>query len=165
MIYLRLVPTFEKNLLKLSQHGKGKEKKRSKLGNWLLTKICSTKEENFIVNLYLPVYLFLSVIFIGIFGVRIWSDLLVVFIHSLLYALICFLLIKKSLPFSESFDDQQKDASKTFLLLILLPVLVGLHYICTLVPYGVYGYLVMMAVLVKVIWRKVLNVSWDYVQR
>jgi hypothetical protein len=264
IIYLRLVPTFEKNLLKLSQYGKGKEKKRSKLGNWMLTKICSTKEERaffhfsslmmknerdfklkvypslgfsfvlpfillinqfsiysyshiaeskqylniyfslliiptivmmlkfsgkykgawifkvapiqdlfpifsgaikaFIVKLYLPVYLFLSVIFIGIFGVRIWPDLLVVFIHSLLYALICFLLIKKSLPFSESFDDQQKEASKVFLLLIILPVLVGLHFVCTLVPYGVYAYFVILTVLVKVLWRMTFNITWDKVQ-
>jgi ABC-2 type transport system permease protein len=264
VIYLRLVPTFEKNLLKLSQHGKGKEKKRSKFGTWMLTKICSTKEERaffhfsslmmknerdfklkvypslgfsfvlpfillinqfsiysysqiaeskqylniyfglliiptvmmmlkfsgkykgawifkaapikdlypifsgamkaFIIKLFLPVYLFLSVVFIGIFGLRIWPDLLVVFIHSLLYGLICFLLIKKSMPFSESFDGQQKDASKVFLLLIILPVLVGMHFVCTLVPYGVYGYLAMMAVLVKFLWRKVFNVSWDKVE-
>jgi ABC-2 type transport system permease protein len=264
MTYLRLVPTFEKNLQKLSQHAIGKVKKRSSIREWFLTLICSTKEEKaifrfaslmmknerdfklkvypslgfsfvlpfifimnnlsyqslrdigsgksyltiyfslliiptvvmllkfsgkykgawifkvspikdlypifsgtmkaFLFKLYLPVFLFISLAFFGIFGVRIWSDLLIVFFSSCLYCVICFLIVKKALPFSESFDGQQKDSWLIFLLLIIIPALAGLHFASTLIPFGVYGYLLLLTVSVKIIWRYAFNVSWEKLQ-
>jgi ABC-2 type transport system permease protein len=264
-IYLRLVPTFEKNLQKLSVHGSGKVTKRSKMKEWWLNRICSTKEEKaffrfaslmmknerdfklkvypslgfslvvpflllinqfsshsfedvsggksylniyfslliipsvvlmlkfsgkykgawiykaapikellpvfsgtmkaFIVKLYLPLFLLLSAIFVGIFGARILPDLMIVFLNASTFAMLCFVLLKKTLPFSESFEGmQQNDGWKTFLLFLFLPVFAGLHFTSTLIPYGVYGYLILMVVVLMIFWKIVFRVSWEKVQ-
>ncbi|MEH7225555.1 hypothetical protein V7112_17235 [Bacillus sp. JJ1566] len=44
-LYARLTPTFERNLQKLSQHNKGRKKKRLKIGDSFRRFICPTKEE------------------------------------------------------------------------------------------------------------------------
>jgi ABC-2 type transport system permease protein len=264
LIYLRLLPTFEKNLQKLARYGKGKARQRPYWQDWLLAQICSTKEEMasfrfanlmmknerdfklkvypslgfafvlpfillansfsfrtlaevaasksylniyfsslliptvvmflkysgkykgawvfkaapikdlypifsgtmkaFIVKLYLPIYIALSIIFIGIFGIRIWVDLLVVFFQACLYAVICFLLTRRSLPFSESFDEQHSETSKSILLLLILPVFVGLHYLSTLISYGVYAYLLLLVVVIYFVWRSAFKVTWAKIQ-
>ncbi len=263
--YLRSVPTFERNLVKLATHGKGKVKRRTKLGEWLLNRICPTKEERaffrfaslmmknerdfklkvypslgfsliipfimimnnitsdsfetissgksylniyfslliiptvvmmlkfsgtykgawiykaaptkdlkpifsgtmkaFIVKLFFPLYLLLSLIFIGIFGVKIIPDLLVAFVNACLYAVLCFLLMKKSLPFSESFEGMQQGESwKIFLLFFLLPAFAGIHFVSTLVSWGLLVYLLLMVAVVFFVWKFAFKISWEKVQ-
>ncbi|MHC0038226.1 hypothetical protein [Pseudoneobacillus sp. C159] len=264
VVYLRLLPTFEKNLQKLAQYGKGKAKKRSSWREWLLARICSSKAEMasfrfaslmmknerdfklkvypslgfalvlpfillansfsfrtfaevaasksylniyfsslliptvvmflkysgkykgawvykaapikglypmfsgtmkaFLLKLYLPIYLVLSFIFIGIFGMRIWGDLLVVYLQAILYAVICFLLTRRALPFSESFDEQHSESTKAILLLLILPIFVGLHYVCTLIPYGVHGYILLLVIVIPTVWRNAFKVTWAKIQ-
>ncbi|WP_041580775.1 hypothetical protein [Bacillus sp. 1NLA3E] len=261
-IYLRLIPSFERNLVKLATHGKGKVEKRKRLGEWLLNRLCTTKEERtffrfaslmmkherdfklkvypslgfslilplimimnnigtdsfenmssgksylniyfsliiiptvvmmlkfsgtykgawiykvapikdlkpifsgtmkaFIMKLFLPLYLFLSLIFIGIFGVRIMPDLVVAFFNACFYVVICFLFFKKSLPFSESFEGMQQSGTwKTFLLILFLPAFVGLHFVSTLVSWGLLVYLLLMGVTVFSVWKIAFKISWE----
>src|SRR5699024_7044579 len=59
----------------------------------------------FFVKLYVPVFFLLSVIFLGIFSVRILPDLLIVLVSVLLCTVIAYrMLAKNTYPFSEPFE-------------------------------------------------------------
>ncbi|WP_243291793.1 hypothetical protein [Bacillus sp. FJAT-47783] len=117
----------------------------------------------FIFKLYLPVYLFLSVLFIVLFGVKILPDLVVVFFNACTYAVICFMILKKSIPFSESFDqyNQNSNGSIVFGLMLLVALFAGIHYFSTLYSYGIYLYLVITIIFLATIWKLAFNITWE----
>ncbi|MGG0716953.1 hypothetical protein ABE096_05035 [Robertmurraya massiliosenegalensis] len=107
----------------------------------------------FIVNLYLPVFLSVSMIFIFIFGLRIIPDLIIVLLSSLLFAYFCMKILLKSLPFSESFDDAQKEMGlKVLPFMLLIGLLCGIHYISLLIPWGAWLYTVILIFVQVLIW-------------
>lgn len=116
----------------------------------------------FIVNLFLPVYLVLSVIFIAIFGGKVVPDLLVVFVSSILFTVIFSVFLKDSLPFSESFADAQQSGGIKILLATLgIAVFVGIHFAATLVPFGVWGYLILLLLITYFAWKLVYKTMWN----
>ncbi|RFB15324.1 hypothetical protein DZB84_13045 [Bacillus sp. HNG] len=267
-IYAKLTPSFERNLQKLSQHNKGRIKKRLKLGESFRKFICPTKEERvfyqfsslmlknerefklrvypslgfsivipfiflftfmddfslqsfnliregksylniyfsllmmptviitlkysgthkgawvykltplknlkpifsgtmkaFIVNLYMPIYFILCIVFIPIYGVRIIPDLILVFVSAMIYAVICFSILEKSLPFSRSFETYSSgNGAIIFMLMLVAGLFAGLHIISMLFPYGLYIYLALAVLTLLLLWRKVFNVSWEKVE-
>ncbi|MEH6995934.1 hypothetical protein V7075_25075 [Neobacillus drentensis] len=120
----------------------------------------------FIFNLYLPVYMFLSVIFLALFGLRILPDLVVVFLNACTYAVICFMILKKSIPFSESFDqyNQNSNGAIIFGLMLFVALFAGLHFVTTLFSYGIYLYLVFAILCLGTIWKLAFNITWDKIQ-
>ncbi|WP_368659402.1 hypothetical protein AB3Z07_12590 [Metabacillus halosaccharovorans] len=118
----------------------------------------------FIFKLYLPVYLLLCVLFLTLFGVKVLPDLIVVFINSCLYAVICFMILKKSLPFSESFEHvNQNNGALVFGLMLIAGLFAGLHFISTLFSYGIYVYLVISIVTLWMLWKRGFDITWDRV--
>ncbi|WP_071394134.1 hypothetical protein [Bacillus tuaregi] len=120
----------------------------------------------FIFNLYLPIYLLLSMIFIVLFGIRVLPDLFVVFINACSYAVICFMILKKSLPFSESFDqyNQNNNGAIVFGLMLFVGAFALLHFLSTLIPFGVYLYGVIAIVCLGILWKLAFNVTWEQIQ-
>lgn len=107
----------------------------------------------FIVNLYLPVFLSVSLIFIFIFGFRIIPDLMIVLLSSLLFAYICMKTLLKSLPFSESFDDSQKEMGlKVLPFMFVIALFFGIHYLALLIPWGAWLYTVLLVIVQIIIW-------------
>lgn len=121
--------------------------------------------KSFIFNLYLPVYLLLSIIFIALFGLRVLPDLVVVFINACTYAVICYMLLKKSIPFSESFDqyNQNSNSALIFGLMLFVALFAGLHFVSTLVWYGIYLYLVIAILCLWTIWKLAFNITWEHI--
>ncbi|MED3656369.1 hypothetical protein P4489_19025 [Heyndrickxia sporothermodurans] len=253
-VYLRLVPTFERNLQKLSSHSNINIKKRRKWKDTLLSYICRSKEERaffrfaslmmkqerdfklkvypslgfsfvipfififsvsrdggyqqvasghsyltiyfsmiiiptivmmlrysgkykgswiyktlpikdyttlfkgtlkaFLVKLYIPVYLLLSIIFVVIYGGRIIPDLVVVLIDSFLYTMICFIVLKKAIPFSEAFETVgQSEGWKAFLLLIPIAVFAGIHFFSLSSSIGIYLNIVITFIVNLIVWK------------
>ncbi|MGX6444276.1 hypothetical protein ACWM35_13800 [Neobacillus sp. K501] len=130
-----------------------------------LKPIFSGTIKSFIFNLYLPVYLLLSVIFIALFGVRVLPDLVVVFINACTYAVICFMLLKKSIPFSESFDqyNQNSNSGLIFGLMLFVVLFAGVHFVSTFVWYGIYLYLVFAILCLWTVWKRAFNITWEQV--
>jgi len=120
----------------------------------------------FIFKLYLPVYLLLCVLFLALFGVKVLPDLIVVFINSCLYAVICFMILKKTLPFSESFEHvNQNNGALVFGLMLIAGLFAGLHFISTLFSYGIYLYLVISIVILWMLWKKGFDITWERVMQ
>lgn len=109
----------------------------------------------FLAKLYFPIYLCVSIIFVIVFGPRIIPDLVIVFLASLVFAYICAKLLLKSLPFSESFEDAQKDAGlKVLPFILLIGVFYGFHFASLLVSWGSWVYMGVLLLINLVLWRK-----------
>ncbi|WP_404427414.1 hypothetical protein LG296_02735 [Ureibacillus chungkukjangi] len=117
----------------------------------------------FIVNLYLPIYLLLSIIFIFLFGVRILPDLILVFLHACSFAVICFMLLKKYIPFSQSFDEYNQNSNAFILigLTLIVLLLTGLHYISTWFTFGTYYYIGILLIVLMILWKLAFNITWE----
>lgn len=261
-LYMKFNPAFEHHLQKLTFHGKAKEKKRSKFGDFMLKVICPSQDERsffkfaslmmnnerdfklkvyptlgfsiviplififndfregfdhlktsnsyltiyfsliiipsiivllkysgkykgawiysiapinklkpifsgtikaFLVKLFLPVYLLISVLFIVIFGVRVIPDILTVFLVACNYSVICFMILKKFIPFSQSFDDYNQNSNGIIIfgLAIIIALFAGIHYLSMLVTYGIYLYLISALILLVILWKIAFNITWE----
>ncbi|PGL71037.1 hypothetical protein [Bacillus sp. AFS055030] len=117
----------------------------------------------FIANLYFPVYFILSILFIGIFGMKIIPDLLVVFVSSILYTVICSNYLKGTLPFSESFEDaQQNSGIKILFALLLGGILALIHWGITFIPFGEMIYLVLLMIFTFFSWKRAYHTIWNF---
>ncbi|MBV7506281.1 hypothetical protein KW850_13540 [Bacillus sp. sid0103] len=117
----------------------------------------------FIVNLFLPVYVILSGIFLCIFGWKIIDDLLVVFVTAVLYTVICSNYLKETLPFSESFEDaKQSGGVKIILSFLLMAVFAAIHFAGTFIPFGETIYLILLVACTFFAWRLAYKSWWNY---
>lgn len=127
-----------------------------------LAPLFSASLKVFIVNLYLPVFLLLSVIFIFIFGYKIILDLIVVFLSTILYTVLCSQYLKDSVPFSESFEDAMQSAGmKIIPAFILAGVFWGIHFGISFIPYGVIIYLMILIVITIFTWKWTYRTVWS----
>lgn len=117
----------------------------------------------FIFKLYLPVYLLLSAAFIALFGVRVLPDLIVVFVNACTYAVLCFMTLKKSIPFSKSFDEynQNSNTGIIFGLMLFVALFAGLHYVSTLFSYGIYLYMIIAITCLSILWKFAFTITWE----
>ena len=118
--------------------------------------------KSFIVRLLLPIYAVECIVFIVIFGIRILPDLVLVFLSMLLFTTICFMVFRKSFPFSEAYEAaQQGDGLIAIPLMLVLGVFAGIHYASTLINHGVYVYIAVMIIIDIIVWNKIFNISWN----
>lgn len=110
----------------------------------------------FLVQLYLPIYLILSVIYVVIFSARIIPDLLAVLLTAILLTLIAYKIMNNGVyPFSEPLETARQGGStmKSFLMMFIVAIFAGIHSIALLFPMGIYGYLIVLFVFILVGWR------------
>ena len=141
-------------------------------GSWLykttpiheVTPIFKGVFKAFLLRLFVPVYFVVSISFIVIFGVKIIPDLIAVFLGILLYAVICFKGMKQSLPFSQKFEvGSQSQGIIVIFLMMIVGVIAGIHYLFSLLDYGVYIYIFLLLISNYVLWKKGFTISWDKV--
>ncbi|WP_431811686.1 hypothetical protein [Lysinibacillus sp. FW12] len=109
----------------------------------------------FLIKLYIPLYIVLSIVFCYIYGVRIIPDLLVVLVTSWLYTVFCFVMMSNKIPFTRPYDEiGDAQGWKTMLLFIPLTMLAGLHFlIASQVTFGSTVYFIMLFFINMVIWK------------
>ncbi|WP_339252782.1 hypothetical protein NSQ43_02685 [Sporosarcina sp. FSL W8-0480] len=111
----------------------------------------------FLVKLYVPVFLLLSIAFIAIFSTRILPDLFAVFLGAILHSLLTYKWMNAGeFPFTESFEFAQAEGSvKMFLISLGAGIFVIAHLIANAVVGGIYVYIVLLLIAVFFGWRKV----------
>ncbi|MBO0587526.1 hypothetical protein [Sporosarcina sp. E16_8] len=111
----------------------------------------------FLVKLYVPILLVLSVVFTWIFTVRILPDLVAVLLAGIGQTLVTYKLINdEEYPFSKSFEfTQDAGGAKMLLLSLVTGVFVVGHLIATPFNYGIYVYIVLLLAVVLIGWRMV----------
>lgn len=113
-----------------------------------------------IINLVLPVYILASIASIFIFKGKIFIDLIIIFLGILLFAVICFKMLNKVLPFSKPFEDAGKSSVLiTFIIILLLGVLALFHYTATTIHYGRFVYMIVLTIINLIVWKKAFNVD------
>ncbi|MFF5996914.1 hypothetical protein AAGS61_19565 [Lysinibacillus sp. KU-BSD001] len=113
----------------------------------------------FLIKLYIPIYVVLSMVFCFIYGTRILPDLLVVLVASCLYTVICYIGFGSEIPFAKPYNEiSDAQGWKTFLLFIPIAILAGIHYfIASKFSYGVVIYLVVLIVMNVGAWKFLLQ--------
>ncbi|QHS23688.1 hypothetical protein GWK91_12320 [Virgibacillus sp. MSP4-1] len=112
----------------------------------------------FIVKLYVPIFLFVGAVFLWIYGRSILEDLLAIFLSTCLYVALCFMMIRGTLPFSESFEvAQQSEGWTTLPFIFLLGGFWLIHLFVLNLAYGVLGYIVILMLANLFAWRKIVR--------
>lgn len=129
----------------------------------LLKPMYSGTIKAFLLKLFLPVYVILSIAFIALFGVRVVPDLIIVFLTACIFAIICFMVLKKFIPFSASFDDYNQNSTGMVVLGLSTIIIgfAGLHYLSTFYSYGNYIYLAILSIALFILLKTAFNISWD----
>lgn len=134
-------------------------------GSWLfraapierISAIHSGTLKAFFVKLYIPTFVFLSLVFIWIFSARILPDLAAVLLGGLLQTLITYKIANGSdLPFSMSFEfAQESGGAKMMILTLITGAFVGAHFLANAFHYGIYVYIAVLLVAMGIGWRMV----------
>lgn len=114
----------------------------------------------FLARLFIPLFLFEALIFTYIFGVRIVPDLMVVFFNTMIFNVLCFMMMEKAFPFSEAFDAaQQANAGATIALMALVGVIAAVHFGLTKINNANYVLLAISFVVNLILWSIAFRIS------
>ncbi|MEO4054813.1 hypothetical protein [Solibacillus sp. CAU 1738] len=111
----------------------------------------------FLIKLYIPLYVVLSIVFCFIYGTRIIPDLLAVLVASCLYTVICYIGYGSTIPFTKPNNETvNAQGWKSFVLFIPLALLAGIHYfMATNISYGTIIYLATLVFVNLIVWKLV----------
>jgi hypothetical protein len=73
------------------------------------------------------------------------------------------MILKKSIPFSESFDEYNQNSNIAIFigLMLFVALFAGLHYASTLFSYGIYLYLVVAILYLGTLWKLAFTITWE----
>ncbi len=118
----------------------------------------------FFVKLFLPVFLLDAVAFTYLFKWHVIPSLLVIGCSAFLYLYICYRVFVRALPFSKPFDSESQNMGmKVLPMLLVVGIFVVLHFTATMIPYGIYIYLILLIVANLIVWTKTFKASWSAV--
>lgn len=108
-----------------------------------------------IVNLFVPVFILVSLIFLIIYKMQIVEQIIVAGINMLLFIIIEFKILNKNLPFSKAFEVTEGPGGYNIIIgILIMGVFVLGHYILTRIPYGAYIYIPVGLIATKAVWKK-----------
>lgn len=109
----------------------------------------------FLVNLFTPLFIVLSVVYIFIFSFGVVPHLLIVYLSAFIYSVTSLSgLPKGKLPFTEPFEAaQQSDSLKAVAYFSIILGFALVHTIVSFIPFGIYAYLLLLIVLNFVLWK------------
>ncbi|ASS68651.1 MULTISPECIES: hypothetical protein [unclassified Paenibacillus] len=83
-----------------------------------------------LIKLFLPVFAVAAVVFLLLFGKAFVPDLIAVFLSLLLFAVVCYRILPRKLPFSEPFPagSSSQNGLQVFLLIVILTAFGGIHF-------------------------------------
>ncbi|WP_317922437.1 hypothetical protein [Tepidimicrobium xylanilyticum] len=80
----------------------------------------------------------------------------------LLFTVVCFKILTERLPFSMPFEEAGKgEAIVSIILLILLFVFIGVHFIITTIKRGLLIYMLILVVINILVWKREFKVDLD----
>lgn len=110
----------------------------------------------FFVELYLPIFVVLSIIYLSIFSVRILPDLVAMLLTTIVLVLISYKVINNGIyPFSEPLETAQQSGSslKTFLMMFFVAIFAGIHFLSKLFTVGLYIYIFTLLFIIYFGWK------------
>lgn len=123
--------------------------------------------KGFMYKYIVPIFLFLSLLFIGIFGLKIIPNLALIFLNMLILMLTIFHFSKKELPFYKEFQYAQNGSSTAIILLMfpLCGVAAAIHYMALrFFPLGLALNIGMSLIIVIILWHFSFKISWKDIE-
>ncbi len=117
----------------------------------------------FLFKYMVPIYLFISLIFILLFGLKILPSLALIFLNLVILMLIMFCSSKRELPFYKDFQYTQNgsNAGKMFFSFVLCAVAAGVHYLALVFnPYGLVINIGISLIIAIILWHYSFQFSW-----
>ncbi|MEN6316589.1 MAG: ABC transporter permease [Clostridiaceae bacterium] len=123
--------------------------------------------KSFILKYILPVYILLSLLFIGIYGVRILLDIILMFINMIILLLFVFKFKSKELPFYKDFQYTQGGSSTAvmFLSFAICGILAAAHYFMGRIFCGVGLNTLISLLLLVILWKSSFKFTWKDVAK
>lgn len=110
------------------------------------------------INLFTPVYILISIIFLLIFKTSIIAHIFIIYLNMMLSITILFRISQKKLPFSQAFE--VSEGSGGFMIMILSFMVIGFlggsHYFVEKLNHGIYSYMYMAIIIIANI------IAWKY---
>lgn len=109
-----------------------------------------------IVNLFVPVFMLVGLIFLIIYKMAIIDQVIIVGINMLLFTIIVFRMLDNDLPFSKAFETTENPAGVGNMLvsMFIMALFAFGHYMVNIIPYGIYIYIPIGLIVSKVAWNK-----------
>ena len=119
--------------------------------------------KGFLYKFIIPVYLFLSLVFLAIFGFRIIIDLTLIFINLFVLMLIIFRFSNKELPFYKDFQYTQNGDNIGIALLSFGSCggAAALHYGLGFIPFGIVINIGISLIFAIALWHFNFKISWN----
>lgn len=105
-------------------------------------------------KMILPVYIVLALVYLWVFGLRIFPQIIAILFVIIILNLITVKLMDKHLPFSVRFKDGEKmnDLGITLFIFMLSAIFGVVHYIINRLNYGVYIFILIELILIGILW-------------
>lgn len=116
------------------------------------------------IKYFVSVFLVFTLVYMGLAGTKIITDLLLIFTLCTLFSLVYFRLAGLMFPFSKEQDVPQSQVFKMFMLMAFLGVLAVVHFTLTLLPYATLIALPVCWGIIYLIYRKIINISWEKIE-
>lgn len=112
----------------------------------------------FLIQIFLPITLLIGVIFTVIAGFDQVIHFIVITLTGWLFTIVCYrLLNNQRYPFASNFSfAQSANSAYMFLTMFLVGFLAFLHFLIQLIPYGIYGFVIILIVINIFTWKKIL---------
>jgi hypothetical protein len=117
-----------------------------------------------VVKLVTPFYLLVAAFLIWRNGTDQFSDIVLGYSSTLVMLLVSALFSDRRMPFSTPVDSvNRSNTGRSFITLIVLGLIGGLHYGLTLIPYGVWGGIVFSMLTVWLLMRQYQRTNWSQI--
>lgn len=119
-----------------------------------ITSTYSATLKSFIVKLYMPIFLVVSIGFTWLFSVSLLPQLVIIFLAGILQTLVTYKLLDNEIhPFSKSFKFiKEAKSAKTLLLALVTGLFYGAHHLALKVPYALPIYFILLLGAVVIGW-------------
>lgn len=131
------------------------------------SKIIKGALKAFILKFIIPAFLFVSILFVLLFGKRILPDLFLMFVNMILIIILSIHLGKKELPFYIDFQYAQNgnNTTRVLLMFLLSGIFAAIHIVAILIhPMAIYINLAISFVIVAVLWQITFRFTWKQIE-
>lgn len=121
--------------------------------------------KSYLMKFIIPVFLFTSIMVVLIAGLRVIPDIVLVFVNMMIVLLFIFRTSKRELPFYKDFQFTQdgSQAGRVFLSFFITGVLGGVHFLLSMLPFGLTANIAASIIISVLLWRSSFKLTWKNV--
>ncbi len=120
-----------------------------------------------IIKWAIPTYMLIGILMYYKFGFEIIDDVIFAFVNTLLCLGVTVSKVEFAMPFSQSITEQNKAAknfSRIILMLLVVPIMGGIHFFISKVPYGVVVLTFIFLIIALLLLKEYRKITWEKIQ-